>query len=421
LPDGDWRRERELDLQIALGQALIANRGWAAPELSDVHARARELASALNRPRALMFALWGQFRDHWARADLKGARRLAAELRELGDSTGDVPMQVIGYDASGFACFHLGEFIEGRAYLEEALGLYDRAHRPFYSELLSYDALVLLRMHSSWSLACLGHLDQAFFQSDAALAEAPRLSHPPTLGTALAAAWWTGWFVRLQPGLLLQHTDQLQALAAEHGLGQYRAICLIERGWCLAASGRADEGIRLVTVGLAGWDELGFLIWRPWALTVLADACRMAGQWQAALEHLGEAQRLAEETGDRWYQAETLRLTGDVLLAMSDPAAAEARYHEAVAIAQQQSAKLWELRASTSLVRLWRDQGKRAEAQALLAPVYNWFTEGFGTPVLQEAKALLDELADLSALSASGGSAAADAGAAGASAPHPTF
>ena len=119
----------------------------------------------------------------------------------------------------------------------------------------------------------------------------------------------------------------------------------------------------------------------------------MAGQWRAALEHLAEARGLAEDRGVRFFQAETLRLTGDVLLATGDAAAAGASYCEAIAIAQQQSAKLWELRAATSLARLWRDQGKRAAARDLLAPVYCWFTEGLGTPVLQEAKALLEELA----------------------------
>jgi predicted ATPase len=133
---------------------------------------------------------------------------------------------------------------------------------------------------------------------------------------------------------------------------------------------------------------------RPWLLTLLGDACRMAGQYQAALEHVAEARRLSEETGDRFYEAEMLRLTGDVLLPIGDRSGAEASYHEALATAQQQSAKLWELRAAMSLARLWRDQGKRAEAHDLLAPVYGWFAEGFATPVLQGAKALLNELAD---------------------------
>jgi class 3 adenylate cyclase/tetratricopeptide (TPR) repeat protein len=391
LPDGDRRRETELDLQIALGQALIMNRSWGAPELDEVHARARELALTLNRPRALLFALWGQWTDHWARADLRRARRLAAELRELGDTTGNVPMQVLGCDAEGLTCFNLGELTAGRQYLEKALALYDPAHRAFYSELLPNDALVQLRLHSSWPLACLGHLDRALFQRDAALEEARRLSHPPTL--AFTTPWLTGSFVRLDPRLLLHHADELLALATEHALGFYRALALIFRGSSLAAFGRADEGIPLLNAGLGGWHELGLIVHRPLILALLGDACRMTGQWQAAFEHLAEARRVAEETDDRYFLAETLRLTGDVLVGMGDCASAETSYREAIAIAQQQSAKLWELCAAMSLARLWREHGKHAEGRDLLAPVYNWFTEGFGTPVLQEAKALLDEFA----------------------------
>jgi len=392
LPDDDRGRERELDLRIALGQALVASRDWGMPEVGEAYARARELALALNRPRALLLALWGEFMNRWARADLKRARRLAAELRDLGDTTGDVLMQVMGGDANGWVCFHLGEFTAARAYAEKSLALYDPAHRLSYAELLPYDAQVLLEIHSASLLACLGHLDQALFQCNAALEQARRLSHPPTRALALAWAWFTRWCVRLEPGSLLRHADECLALATDHGLGSFRMRALIWRGWCLAALGCPDEGIPLLTAGLAGWDEFGFIIWRPWVLTFLADACRMAGQRQAALDHLVETRRLAEETRERWCQAETVRLTGDVLQAMGDRAGAEASYLEAMAIAQQQSAKLWELRAATSLARLWRDQGKRGEARDLLAPVYGWFTEGFDTPVLREAKALLDAL-----------------------------
>jgi predicted ATPase len=191
---------------------------------------------------------------------------------------------------------------------------------------------------------------------------------------------------------LLQYADECLALSAEHGLGLFRAVALMQRGWCLAALRRPDKGIPLLTAGLAGSEELGFRAWRPQRLALLADACRMAGQSQLAFEHLAEARRVAEETEERWFQAETLRLRGELLLSSGDPALAEASYREAIGVAQQQNAKLWELRAATSLARLWRDQGKWSEGRDLLAPIYGWFTEGFGTPVLQEAKALLDEL-----------------------------
>ncbi len=393
LPDTDRRRETELDLQIALGQALITSQFRDAPGLAEAYSRARELALALNRPRALLSILWGQCLNDWAQGDLLQAQRRAAELRDLGETTADVPTQVLGCNAGGFTCWLLGAFTTGRAYLENALALYDPADRASYAELPT-DERVGHRGHLSVVLACLGNLDQALQQGDAALEEARRLSHAPTLAIALAHAWGRGWLVRLEPGSLLRVADEELALTTEHGLEHFQMWALIHRGWSLAGLGRADDGIPLLATGLR---DLGFISFRPWTLTLLADGCRMAGQWRTALEHLAEARHLAEETEARWFQAETLRLTGDVLLATGDPAAAEASYHEALTLAQQQNAKLWELRTAMSLARLWRDQGKRTEACDLLAPVYGSFTEGFGTPVLQEAKTLLDELSAESA------------------------
>jgi tetratricopeptide (TPR) repeat protein len=276
--------------------------------------------------------------------------------------------------------------------LAEGLSLFDPADRPFYAEVLAYDPLAALLASSAPSLASVGYLDQAVLRRDAALAEARRLSHPHTLGIALAHAFVTGWHIRSEAKSLLRYADELLALSVEHGLGLYRTMVLVQRGWCLAALGQADEGIPLLTGGPAALHDSGFMLATPWVLTLLGDACQKAGQLRAALGHLAEAKRLAEETAVRRCLVETLRLQGDVLLATGDPAAAEISYADAIALAQQQRAKLWELCAAMSLARLWRDQGKRAEARALLAPVYGWFTEGFGTPVLREAKALLDGL-----------------------------
>jgi tetratricopeptide (TPR) repeat protein len=395
LPDTDRRMETELDLQIALGQALTMNRAWGVPELTQVHARARELASTLNRPRALLSSLWGQIWDYYARGDLKQAQRLAEELLELGDSAGDVPMQVIGRDAYAVLCIQLGEFATGLPCQEKALALYDPADRASYTELLPNDAGVQLRAHLAEVLSCMGYFDRAALQRDAALDEARRLSDAPTLAWAVGGtALSPGLFLHSEPGLLLQYADELLRLATEHGLGFWRAFALLARGWCLAALGRTDGGIPLVSAGLVGWDELGYVASRPLVLTLLGDACRLAGQWKIAIERFAEARRLADETGDRLYQAETLRLTGEVLAVTGDRNGAEASYREAIALAQQQQAKLWELCAAMSLARLWRDHGDRVEAHDLLAPVYGWFTEGFETSVLQEAKALLDELTD---------------------------
>ncbi len=236
LPDGDWRREREFDLQIALAQALIASQGWGTPETGEAYARARQLAATMNRPRELLFPLWGQFVYHWARADLRRARQLAEEMAGLGEDSGDVPTQVMGCDAGGLACFFAGEFTAARQHVEQGLAGYDPAHRVFYGELLPNDMLVQLLVHSPLPLVCLGHIDQALSRRDAALAEARRLSHPLTLALTLRYAWVADWCIRSETSSLLQSADELLALAAEHGLGLHlRALGPVQRGWCLAA------------------------------------------------------------------------------------------------------------------------------------------------------------------------------------------
>jgi predicted ATPase len=376
----------------------------------QAYARAQQLAAALDRPRELLFAVYGEFVSHVCRPNLGRARQLTAAIRDLGKTSRDVSTRVLGCQASAYTSIFLGEFAAARTYAEKCLALYDPAHRPLYAEVLPLDMGVLLLDHSTVPLACLGHVDQAWWRANTALAEARRLSHPFTVADALSWASVTGWCVGAGPNGLLPLADELLALSTEHGFAYYRASALVGRGWCLAALGHADDGIPLLTTGLARRKEVEFMNWGPYSLTALGAACRMAGQVSTALGHLAEAVRSAEEAENRWALAETLRLRGDVLLAMGDSVAAEASYSEALAVARRQHAKLWELRAATSLARLWGDRGKRAEARDLLAPVY---AEGFGTPVLQEAKLLLDKLAGAPGLAASGGLAISGASAAG--------
>jgi predicted ATPase len=165
------------------------------------------------------------------------------------------------------------------------------------------------------------------------------------------------------------------------------------RGWCLGALGQAAEGVALALKGIADVSVTGCNILIPFVLTVLAQVYGKAGQPEEGLDRLVEAARVVETTQERWAEAEMHRLRGTLLLSMSKHAEAENSYRQALSVAQRQSARFWELRASTNLARLWRDQGKRDDARELLAPVYGWFTEGFDTRDLKEAKALLDELA----------------------------
>jgi class 3 adenylate cyclase len=209
LTDTEWRGAHEFDLQIALGQVLNASGGWGVPEVGEAYARARQLAVTLSRPRALLFALYGQWAFHALGADLERAGQLAEEMRHLGETSDDVPTQVLGYCSSAYTCMHAGELIGARTYVENGLALYDPAHRPAYVGISTNDLLVLLRDQSSLTLACLGYLDRAWSRADAAVAEARRLGHPFTLSDTLSWACIRGWCVGLEPQSLLRCADDL--------------------------------------------------------------------------------------------------------------------------------------------------------------------------------------------------------------------
>jgi class 3 adenylate cyclase len=392
LPDDVRRQEHELALQIGLGQALFATQGWAAPGVGDAYARARQLCDDLDRPDKLLPILYGQWIHQAMRADLERAQRLAGEMRQLGDIQDDTVARVMGCWSSGFTCLHLGDFAAARAHLERGLVLFDPMQRPQYAELTPIDALVFLLTQLSLVLACSGYLDQARCRRDAGLAEARRLSNAHTLAAALYFASRTGWSASMQPSGLLQEADELLELSAEHGFAHWRVLASVARGWYLSTLGQADQGIPLLTTGLADQRAIGSALYRTHALTLLADAHRAAGQPQIGLAHLAEADRLADATQVKWVLAETVRLRGDLQALANDRLSAEASFLDAIAIARRQNAKIFELRSAMSLARLRRDQGRRAEARSLLAPIYGWFTEGFDTPVLQEAKAVLEQV-----------------------------
>jgi predicted ATPase len=191
---------------------------------------------------------------------------------------------------------------------------------------------------------------------------------------------------------MLQSAEKVLAISAEQAFPIWSAAGNIMRGWCLGAAGQAAEGISLVLKGLADASATGCNIIRPFFLMVLAQLYEKEGQPEEGLNRLVEAARLVETTQERWAEAEMHRLRGTLLLSMSKHAEAENSYRQALSVAQQQSAKFWELRAAMSMARLWRDQGQGTEARDLLAPVYGWFTEGFDTRDLKEAKALLNQL-----------------------------
>jgi predicted ATPase len=229
--------------------------------------------------------------------------------------------------------------------------------------------------------------------SDAAITEARDLAHPPSLAQSLAFG------ARLHSlggddAALVERTDELAAVATEQGFAHLDATSTIFRGWVKVKTGDLAKGISLLRSGSATFHSAGAEMWAPLYTALLASAFEVARQFEEGLTLLREALRLDERTGMYWFSAELNRLKGQLLLRQGQDEAAEQLYRKALSIAREQEAKLWELRAAMSLARLRRDQGRLAEARDLLAPIYGWFTEGFGTPDLKEAKALLNELAE---------------------------
>jgi predicted ATPase len=189
-----------------------------------------------------------------------------------------------------------------------------------------------------------------------------------------------------------RRADELIALAAEQGFPLWRAQGTIFRGWVKVKSGDVTEGVSLLRAGASAYRATGAAAWAPFYTDLLARASEITGEIDKSLTLLEDALQIVETTGERWFEADLIRHKGQVLLRQRQFEAGEELCRKALTVAEEQRAKLWELRASTSLARLWRDQGKRTEARDLLAPIYGWFTEGFDTPDLKEAKALLDEL-----------------------------
>jgi class 3 adenylate cyclase len=396
LPDTDWRRDRELDLQIALAQALTATQGYGAPAVYDAYRRARDLCEQHDRPDKLLSILLGQWNYHAHNNETRSMRQLAADIRRLSEIQEDNITRYIGCWASWWPCLVLGDFVGAQIHFERGFALYDAAKEPLYSVLSpTIDAFVSLLTDSAFALVCCGKVDQGLSRRDAAITEARRRSRAFPLAHAL---WWgcqLSWCARAKPETLLAYADELLAVSADGRL-YYHAPGLAVRGWCLAALGRADEGIPLLASGLANYGAGANTVFTPMLLTMMADAKRMAGQIDAGLAQVVEALNLADATDEKWSQAEILRLRGELLNVSGDSVAAEASFRDAIALAEQQGAKLFELRACTSLARLWGDQGKPAEARELLAPVYAWFTEGFEAPDLMDARSLLNKLSDSS-------------------------
>jgi predicted ATPase len=402
LPDTPERAQQELLLQTTLGPALMVIKGYSAPEMLQAYARARELCQQVGGETPQLFqVLRGLWYFFLQRVELRTARELGEQLLTLAQQVGDPALLLEAHYTLGNTLNYLGEFAAAHAHFTQGIGLYDRQRHHAHAFRYGQDPGVICRAYAGVTLWWLGYPDQALQRSHEALTLARELAHPFSLGFALYFAALVHHFRREWP-LTQERAEAVIALAAEQGFALWAAGGTFFRGWALTArdpepgarQGPAEEGIAQMQQGLAAFRAIPAEVFRPYGLALLAEASAKVGQQEKGLTLLAEALTLINDKEERRWEAELHRLQGELLLARTaeHDAEAETCFRHALDIARRQQAKSWELRATMSLSRLWQRQDKRDEARQLLTEIYNWFTEGFDTADLQEARALLVEL-----------------------------
>jgi predicted ATPase len=393
LPETPERTQQELALQIMLGAALRATRGPSAPETERTYARAYALARQVGSPPGLFPALWGVWYGHMGRGQLPRARELAAEFLELAGQQHDPLLLVEGHRMLANTAWWQGELVEAQAHAKQGLACYDPAQHRAHAVSYGQDSGVACGVLGAVTRWMLGSPDQALQDMKEALALVRRLAHPMSLVLTLLQSAHLHQ-LRRDPQAARAQAEEMLALCTEQGFGMYRAWSLLPRGWALAQQGAVMEGIAQIRAGFAGFRATGAELTWPWWLATLAEACGQVGQLDEGLRAVEEALAAVQRNEEGHYEAEVYRLKGELLLqeAPTHQEAAEAQFQQALVVARRRQAKSWELRAVTSLSRLWQQQGKRQAAHDLLAPVCSWFTEGFDTADLQEARALLTAL-----------------------------
>jgi TOMM system kinase/cyclase fusion protein len=382
------RTQHEVDMLIALGASLLATKGYAGSEVGETYTYARQLCQSLDNPHQLFPVLRGLWQCYNVRGEYLTARELGEQLMTLAEQVQDAAMLVSAHHALGSMLFYAGAVADAHTHFAQGIALYD-PQQFLYGE----DAGVACRSFAARTLWFLGYPDQGLAQSQQAVTLAQQRAHPLSLNYALRIAAMFHQF-RREVRVAQERAEASIRLATEQGFPYWIAFGTILRGWALTHQGQAQAGVEQMHQGLTAWRATGAEIQVPLFLALLAEAHGTLGEPEAGLAVLAEALVHGEHTGERYLEAEIHRLKGELLLqqSSSNQTEAETCFHQAITIAQNQQAKSWELRAATSLARLWHQQGKRQEAYDLLAPVYHWFTEGFDTADLKDAKALLDEL-----------------------------
>jgi predicted ATPase len=381
---------------MILGMQLQVTQGYAAPEVERTNARVRMLCEQMPEAPPLFPVLWGLWLFYKVRSELGKARELAERLFSLAQGAQDPAqlLQVRQALAVTFLC--LGDPAATREHMEQGIALYDPKRHHSHTLVYGQDPGVACLAFGAVALWLLGYSDQAERRSRQAVALSEELGQPSTQALALHFAAMLRQY-RGEVSAVRECAEATTTIANEHGLSFWRACGQVMHAWALAYEGDRASGISQLRQGLTAWKAAGSETYRTYFLALLAEALGKEGQIKEALSVVTEALAQMHATGEGFHGAELYRLQGEFLLRREEAEVSciesEARFRQALTIARRQHTKSLELRAAMSLTRLYRKQDRQAEALPILAECYDWFTEGFDTPDLQEAKDLLDRLA----------------------------
>jgi predicted ATPase len=392
-PQSPERDRQELQLRVGLGPALLSIKGFSAQEVAETYARARELCDQVEETSHLFPVTWGLWYTKLHRGQIDEACALADDLLVFAKQQNDTGQLLEAHHAVWTSLFASEELHPVLEHARQGINIYDpEQHRQHAFLYGGHDPGVCGRIVSAMTPSLLGFLDQARDLARDGVALAERLEHPFSLALGLSFSASVFLF-RRETHVVKELTDSLSALCAKEGFPHFMAMAKMLQGWTFAAQGQTGQGIELMQEGLDAIrtmrvERLSF------QLSILAEAYGWAKEADKTLEVLAEASDVIDRTGERRWEPEAYRLKGELLLvsAGQDHGDVENCFHRAIELSQRQEAKLFELRATKSLSRLWHDQGKQKEAYALLNPVYDWFTEGFDTADLKETEALLTAL-----------------------------
>jgi predicted ATPase len=408
LPSTPALRRMQIDLQVALISPLVHVKGWAAPESKAVveggASAARTSRSARRAPQdpLLLFSvLCGVFGATFNAFNGDACLDLAVQFLALAEKQKASFPLMLGYSFLGGTLLLRGDIAEGRAHLDRGIPPYDPAEHRLLAKRFGEAPRVNNLHFRSKALWLLGYPEAALADIDQALKDARESGHATSLLWALAGSFFIVDSYCGNYTTANARVDEYVALAHEKNAAFWKAWGMLGRGWLLGLTGRASDAVQTITAGITAWRSTGATFYLPSWLSNLAAAHAELGQLDEAWRCIGEAMSIIETAKERWFEPEVNRVAGEIALKSpeSDAAKAQAYFEHALTVAREQQAKSWELRAAISMARLWREQGKRDEARELLAPVYGWFTEGFDTLDLKEAKRLLDELGHRVAIS----------------------